>query len=99
MDELTAAAGLHLGNSTERALLGILAGAAGAQRELARFGSSAQQEIRTAVHDSFVFGIANVMWLSTGLAIASAVFTAVVMRPKQPPAEDALVKEPDPSAA
>jgi EmrB/QacA subfamily drug resistance transporter len=97
MDDLLANSGLHLSNATERELLGILAGAPDAKAELAKFGASAQDTIRTAVHDSFVFGISNVMWLSTGLALASAVFTAIVMKGK-PPAEEA-VQQAEPSIA
>jgi hypothetical protein len=45
-----------------------------------------------------VFGISNVMWLSTGVALASAVFTALVMKGK-PPVEEAAEKQPELTAA
>jgi EmrB/QacA subfamily drug resistance transporter len=98
MDQVLANAGMPLPNSTERELLGILTGAPDAEKELAKFSTSAQHTITQAVHDSFVFGIANVMWLTTGLAIASAIFTAVVMTGKKPPAEE-VVEQPAPSVA
>jgi len=98
MDDLLAKAGLHLSNSTERELLGILSGAPDAKEELAKFSASVQDTITNAVHDSFVFGISNVMWLSTGVALASAVFTALVMKGK-PPVEEAAEKQPELTAA
>jgi EmrB/QacA subfamily drug resistance transporter len=98
MDQILASAGHPLPDSTERELLGILSGAPDAAKELAKFPASVQHIIVGAVHDSFVFGIANVMWLTTGLSIASAIFTALVMKGKAPPEEEP-VEEPAPSAA
>jgi EmrB/QacA subfamily drug resistance transporter len=98
MDDLLAQDGLHIGNGTERELLGILSGSSQALAELKTFPRSAQATITSAVHDSFVFGISNVMWLSAGVALACAVFTAIVMRPTQPP-EEVPEETPEPSAA
>jgi len=97
MDQLLAAAGHPLGNNTERELLGILSGAPAAEKKLATYPVDVQHIIVQAVHDSFVFGIANVMWFTTGLSIACAIFTAVVMKRQAPPAEEP-VEEPAPSA-
>ena len=100
MDSLLAATGPQLGNGTERELLGILSGAPDAQKELAKFGATAQKHIVTAVHDSFVFGISRVMWLSALVSLACAVFTALVMRPRPPAEEVREVEErPEPSVA
>jgi EmrB/QacA subfamily drug resistance transporter len=99
MDDLLAEQGLHLSNGTERELLGILSGSADALARLKTFPASVQAEITSAVHDSFVFGIANVMWLSAGVALACAVFTALVMRPTPPAEEEALEEQPEPSVA
>jgi EmrB/QacA subfamily drug resistance transporter len=98
MDQILKAAGHPLGNGTERELLGILSGAPDAEKKLATFPTNVQHIIVQAVHDSFVFGIANVMWLTTGLSIASAIFTAFVMKGKMPPEEEP-VEQPEPSAA
>jgi EmrB/QacA subfamily drug resistance transporter len=92
MDRLLAQSGLHLSNSTERELLGILTGAEDAKKELAKFSKASQEHIVNAVHDSFVFAISNVMWLSAGLALACGIFTALVMR-REPPAEEPAALE------
>jgi MFS family permease len=98
MDDLLAGSDLHLSNATERELLGILAGSSDALAELKKFPAAAQQQIQNAAHDSFVYGISNVMWLSAGVALACAVFTALVMRPSPPP-EETLEEQPEPSIA
>jgi hypothetical protein len=95
MDAVLAAGSLHIGNQNERTLTGYLAGSDAAKDELAKFTGSAHATVVKAIHDSFVFGISNVMWLSAGLAIATALFAAVVMQ-RSPPAAD-LVEEPEPS--
>lgn len=84
LDDLLAKAGVHVSDSTERTLSAYLSGSSEAQAEVDRFTGATKEAVIDAIHDSFVFGIANVMWLCAGLAIASAIFTALVMRRSQP---------------
>ena len=98
MDKLLGETGPQLSESSQRTLTGLLAGSSKANDELAKFTGAAHDNIVRAVHDSFVFGIANVMWLSAGLAIATAIFTALFMRPTRP-AEAAAETQPDVAVA
>ena len=93
MDSILAQTGPRLSQSTEQELLGILSGAKDAQAELAKFSTANQERITTAVHDSFVNAIADVMWLSAGVALASAIFTALVMQRRPAVAEEVVEEE------
>jgi EmrB/QacA subfamily drug resistance transporter len=100
LDQQLADHGLHLGDSVERTLSGYLAGSSAAKDELAKFTGNTRGVVVDAIHDSFVFGIANVMWLAAGLSLVSALFTALVMQ-RRPPAEEeeGLREAPAPTAA
>jgi len=91
-DELLGKVGVHLSESTERTLEGLLAGAKDAMNELKKFPGH-MGDITHAVRQGFTDALGSVMWLSVGVTIAGAALVLLVMQRSAPvPDEEEVIE-------
>jgi EmrB/QacA subfamily drug resistance transporter len=91
-DRLLSGLGLHLSESTERTLEGLLAGAKSATTELHKFTLPQQAAIKHAIRQGFTDGLGTVMWLALGITMAGVIVVGLVMQRSAPiPDEEEVI--------
>jgi hypothetical protein len=74
--------GLHMSDSTARALDGLLAGTPSATQALAGFPAAQHAAVTASVHQGFLSALATTMDLSLGIVIGGIVLALLLIRPR-----------------